>query len=559
MTDKEMAYPPGLSLHGNSWRITKRIPTELLPHYNGKKHLRLNTGKSDKPAAASVAWQWHAEQEAEFDRLRKTGCREKTSIAPADIQWLVGSMLTSTLGAHEEGLLEGGAEEGRLSLEAFDSLRAAARAAFGGGDFSGVGPIADDWLWGHGYDLAEGSEDRQRVLVAFAKGLSRAFQTIESRREGRWVDSPPPPEPPASSTAPGALMLSAVVGDFIAKADKTKPMFKKTDATLRMFLEVIGDKPVSALRQADIDGFFALLCRLPPKWAVEQRKRGRTVPELAAITWPKCIAPKTFEDSYMAALRPFLKDARRLYGDQGFPLNLTTDGIKYSGTRKDGEEKQRALRPGELERLFNGPECGAFAVDPWQAHAYWLPLVGLYTGARVNEVCQLNPQCDIREEGGIWYLDITEESEAPEGVRKSVKNNTSKRRVPIHSRLLGLGFLGYVERVKADGSALLFSAWSPSRGKASGTAEKWFGKHLRALGLRDETPGARIVGFHCFRHTFLTRAHELDIAGAEALTGHTDTGISAVVRGYRGQRGLEQLRGILEQVTFDIHPPQPAQ
>lgn len=89
---------PGLSLHGNSWRITKRTPTELLPHYNGKKHLRLNTGKSDKREAASVAWQWHAEQEAEFDRQRKTGRREKTSIAPADIRWLVDSMLSSTLG-----------------------------------------------------------------------------------------------------------------------------------------------------------------------------------------------------------------------------------------------------------------------------------------------------------------------------------------------------------------------------------------------------------------------------------------------------------------------------
>jgi hypothetical protein len=72
-----MAYPPGLSLHGNSWRITRRIPTELLPYYNGKKHLRLNTGKSDKREAASVAWQWHAKQEAEFDRLRRTGRRER--------------------------------------------------------------------------------------------------------------------------------------------------------------------------------------------------------------------------------------------------------------------------------------------------------------------------------------------------------------------------------------------------------------------------------------------------------------------------------------------------
>lgn len=80
MTDKEMANPPGLSLHGNSWRITKRIPTELLPYYNGKKHLRLNTGKSDKRVAASVAWQWHAKQEAEFDHLRRTGRREKTAL-----------------------------------------------------------------------------------------------------------------------------------------------------------------------------------------------------------------------------------------------------------------------------------------------------------------------------------------------------------------------------------------------------------------------------------------------------------------------------------------------
>lgn len=142
MTDTEMAYPPGLALHGNSWRITKRIPTDLLPHYSGKKHLRHNTGKTDKREAASVAWQWHAEQEAEFDRLRKTGCREKTSIAPADIQWLVGSMLTSTLGAQEEGLLEGGTEEARTASDALAFMRESVKAAMGGGDFSGVSTVS---------------------------------------------------------------------------------------------------------------------------------------------------------------------------------------------------------------------------------------------------------------------------------------------------------------------------------------------------------------------------------------------------------------------------------
>lgn len=37
-------------------------------------------------------------------------------------------------------------------------------------DFSGVAPIADDWLAVHGYDLPEGSEARRLVLAEFAKG-----------------------------------------------------------------------------------------------------------------------------------------------------------------------------------------------------------------------------------------------------------------------------------------------------------------------------------------------------------------------------------------------------
>ncbi len=558
MTDKEMAYPPGLSLHGNCWRITKRIPTELLPHYNGKKHLRLNTGKSDKREAAAVAWQWLGELEGEFDRLRKTGRREKVAIAPADVQWLVGSMLASTLGAQEGGLLAGGAEEARTASEAFTLLREAVQAAMGGGDFSGVGAIADDWLWAHGYDLPEGSEDRRRVLVEFAKGVSRAFQALEARREGRWMDTPPAPPVPSAAAPAGALMLSAVVSGFLDKQDKAAPMYSKYSACLALFLEVVGDVPVQGLRQKTIDDFFALLCRLPPRWSDEKRRRGCSVADLAALEWPKTMAPKTFEDTYMAALRPFLKDSRRLYGDEGFPLTLTTDGIKYTGTREDGEKKQRALRPDELDRLYHGAECRAFAADPAQVHRYWLPLVGLYTGARVNEMCQLNPQCDIHEEEGVWFFNITEETEAAEGVSKSVKNKTSFRPVPIHSRLIALGFLDYLERVKASGARLLFPEWGPSGGRASANAERWFRRHLEKLGLRDETPGQRIAGFHCYRHTFLTRAAELDVHGAESLTGHADASVSAVVRGYRGRVSLVKQRALMERINFDINPPKPA-
>lgn len=552
-----MAYPPGLSPHGNSWRITKRIPTELLPHYSGKSLLRYNTGKADKREAAAVAWQWLGELEGEFDRLRKTGRREKTTIAPADIHWLVGSMLTSTLGAQEEGLVEGGTEEARTASEAFAFLRESVKAAMGAGDFSGVGAIADDWLWAHGYDLPEDSEDRRRVLVEFAKGVSRAFQALEARREGRWVDTPPTPPKPSAAAPEGALMLSAVVSGFLDKQDQAAPMFRKYSACLALFREVVGDVPVQGIRQKTIDDFFALLCKLPPRWADEKRRRGCSVADLAAMAWPKTMAPKTFEDTYMAALRPFLKDSRRLYGDEGFPLTLTTDGIKYTGKMAGGEDKQRALRPDELRRLYEGPECAAFAADASLADRYWLPLVGLYTGARVNEVCQLNPQCDIREEEGVWSFYITPETEAAEGVSKSVKNKTSLRAVPVHSRLIALGFLDYLARVKASGARLLFPGWGPRGGRASENAERWFRRYLEELGLRDETPGQRVVGFHCFRHTFLTRAEELDVHGAESLTGHADTNVSAVVRGYRGRALLAKQQALMERIAFDIDPPKP--
>lgn len=548
-----MAYPPGLTLHGKGWRITKKIPLDLTHHYGSKVHLRHQTGLADKSEAAVVAWRWHSETVAEFERLRTTGSTHKTSIPAAAVPRIVSSMLSSILGADEESLQLGGEHEHHSRQTANTELRAHTLKAFGEGDPSSLAPLAADWLLAYGYTLPPDSEDYRRVLLEFAKGLSLALKALDSRRVGDWVDTPtppPPPPPPAPS-----LLLSTVIRGFLDKADHTKPMFTKTAPALNLFLAVIGDRPVSELRQAAIDDFFGLLCKLPPRWPNEQRKRGCTIPELAAMDWPQSIAPMTFRDSYLAPLRLFLVDSRRLYGDQGFPLSLTTDGIKYTGNQKAGAAKQRALLPAELERLFHGPESQTFAADPALSHCYWFPLLGLYTGARVNEVCQLNPQHDIRQEGGIWFLDITEGSAGDSRITKRLKNAPSSRRVPIHPRLLALGFLDYVERIKATGATLLFPQWAPSRGRASASAVKWFRNHLITLGLYDKTPGACLVGFHCFRHTFVSRATELGIRGFEAITGHTDQSTSAVVSGYAGKRSLAYLLAILVATTYDTNTP----
>jgi integrase len=209
-------------------------------------------------------------------------------------------------------------------------------------------------------------------------------------------------------------------------------MFKKHSAVLPMFRDVIGaSKPVSAIKQADVNDFFKLVNKLPPRWKDEIRRRELTIRELAALPHPVSMSPKTFEDTYKACIRAFLQAAKRDWQDQGFPTTLTTDGIEYDGNREEGESKQRALKLEELKRLFQGPEMRAFANDPSLVHCFLLALIGLCTGARVNEICQINPQEDVLEENGIWYFRITQETEGDERIKKGRRTRCRGGRFPF--------------------------------------------------------------------------------------------------------------------------------
>lgn len=343
------------------------------------------------------------------------------------------------------------------------------------------------------------------------EAVNSALQTVLANQGKRSAPSTqetkdrPTAEPPSAER--NTPMLSEVVGAFLDSYQKTKKpaMFKKHQPVLGMLLSVIGDKPVGQLLQKDINDFFDLLANLPPRWSDQCRQLGISVRELADQDHDVTLGPKSFNDTYLASVRPFLKAARKNYQDQGFPTCLTTEGTEYKGDREEGEHKQRAFKLPELQRLFEGAEMRNFAADKAMAHYYWLPHIGLFTGARVNEICQLNPQTDILKdpETGVWYFWITTKTGSDPRIRKSVKTGDS-RKVPIHQTLVDLGLLNYFERVKADGAKLLFPKWQPVNKRASGEAEDWFRQLLRDTHLRDVTPHECLLGMHAFRHTLLT-------------------------------------------------------
>lgn len=338
---------------------------------------------------------------------------------------------------------------------------------------------------------------------------------------------------------PQAPLLSAVVDDFLQRYDqKNKATLTKLKSTLPIFVELVGDKPVNQIFQADINRYFDQVQKLPVRRDAKIFQN-MSIQKVIATHDDRCIAEGTFESTYRATVSLLINWASVHYKDQGFP-DLSVQGAVYRGQRNLGINKQRALRHDEIKTLFTHPKMQKYAEQPETAHYCWLPLIGLFTGCRINEVCQLNPFTDIKQDAatGIWYFHFTDQGESAEGVNKSIKTNSSHRIVPIHSKLIELGILDYIKRMKLNGHKIIFPEWTPINGKASAKVSKWFIRYLNIIGLRDDTEGAKLSGFHCFRHTFITYGIKNKIAGTFIITGHeTDVvdalgKISSVAKGY---------------------------
>jgi integrase len=165
----------------------------------------------------------------------------------------------------------------------------------------------------------------------------------------------------------------------------------------------------------------------------------------------------------------------------------------------------------DIQRIFNEDEKHK------QRNQYWIPLLGYYTGARLNELCQLYVD-DIKVHDGYWYFDINDNSED-----KSLKNESSKRKIPIHKALKRLGFIDFVEQQKSQGRNRLFTDLKMTRDGYGGNASKWFSRHLKKQGVIH-----RKKSFHSFRHTLveelkIARVNPNEIAG---LVGHYDAAIT---------------------------------
>ena len=203
--------------------------------------------------------------------------------------------------------------------------------------------------------------------------------------------------------------------------------------------------------------------------------------------------------------------------------------------RDENQEKTRDIFSLEqLQQIFTSRTytkglCPGGYLGP---SAFWVPLIALYAGMRVEEICQMRV-ADVRklrhDEGEGWCIGINRDD------GKKVKTRWAVRYVPLHRKLEELGFLTFIDQCRARKQRLIFPELKADKyARASTMFSKLWNAEMRSR--LDPLLGSKNVSFHSFRHTFKHYCRLKRIAEDihDALTGHAPPPYKRVPRGYGG-------------------------
>lgn len=177
------------------------------------------------------------------------------------------------------------------------------------------------------------------------------------------------------------------------------------------------------------------------------------------------------------------------------------------------------------------------------AARYWIPLLCLFQVCRREEGAQL-AVADIQEDQGIPFIRINDDQK----LEQSLKNEGSRRRVPIHSSLIKLGFLDYVQQISQSGHVRLFPELTKGNSGYADPVGKWFGRLVTKLGIVDES-----VVLHSLRHGGITKLHGAGVPSnrVEMLAGHASNTVNGSTYTHRELIALSLLQEGLEQLRYD--------
>ena len=322
---------------------------------------------------------------------------------------------------------------------------------------------------------------------------------------------------------------------------------------VRQFVEIVRelehgrDIRVDELSREHIRSYFDTLKHLPCRLCGQRQFAGKGWLQLADMgrsgQIERLLSVKTMEVR-QTNVRSFVNwceleyrgAVQAKYVNSGFPKVLSDKDIRRKGVKRE------AFTQDELKALFGDMGKYVQATEGVPSR-FWVPLIALYSGMRLEEICQLHLS-DIVKVDGVLCFSINEES-GGSGYVKHVKSSAGIRKVPVHSHLwdeLGLKKFVASRWTKTPEekytSTLLFpdlqervNAVNHATVKLGSALTHWFTRYRRSVGVGGQHGEPSTKAFHSFRHTVIEYLHKearVDLSMLQAVVGHemVDMGVT---------------------------------
>lgn len=308
---------------------------------------------------------------------------------------------------------------------------------------------------------------------------------------------------PERASGPGLVdIVTQAAREKIATEEWTTGQDRQHIGIARLFVRFIGHDQPERMQQADIARFKSLLFQLPKNHG--KSPKDHQLPISALVARAKELPPEKVGLS-PATLNRYMTQMGNIVDickHAGYPFGNFEGVMGLRARRKGNVRNERGkFQTSELKTLFALPVwrgCASLnerligGEQIFHDATYWVPLLSIYNGGRREENC------------GLLLDEIEGEGEHPffrfeNNPLRRLKNHQSKRRLPIHPELIRLGFLEYVQALRAAGHELLFPELpTPSGATPMGDVfdDSW--QKMRAAALPNAKDEGKVL--HSLRH-----------------------------------------------------------
>lgn len=362
---------------------------------------------------------------------------------------------------------------------------------------------------------------RTEFLKAFRDYCSSVVE-YDSRFEGYNFKTDPASLSMQQATKRTAKKrLADVLEVYIAEKERLKKwragVTKENRAKFNLLLRYLGADASLHMSDDLASDVKNMLLKMPVNANKKAGLKDKSIQELIVLTGQKCMSATTVA-KHISVYSTFYDWAVRRKETGENPFAALVDDVTKAGEDRD------SFTPEQSCIIVKA------ALDTKPPHQKWGTLIAFYTGARLNEVAQLDA-ADIRQVNGIWCVDINKNNEL-----KSLKTDSSQRVVPIHSKLIEYGLLDYV---KEAGSGRLFPALTYTVKAGYGrNLGRWFNESLLPkLGIKSDT-----LVFHSIRHTVADqlRNNAVELSTIKDILGHTHEDVTLNIYAPKLSKGLMQ-------------------